>query len=414
MTSPTAIDHPPPGPEGDRGGLWGEAVVDVDAVAENAAALADRARRPVMAVVKADAYGHGLLPCARAALAGGASWLGVAQLDEAFALRAAGVSAPLLSWLLTPGSDLARALRERVALGVSSRRQLDAVVAAASESGQVAELHLKVDTGLSRNGCAPADWPELCAAAARAETDGYLAVAGVFSHLAWADSPQHPTVDRQAGRFADAIAEAERAGLRPSWRHLANSAATLTRPDLAYDLVRPGLAVYGLSPVPELGAPADYGLRPAMTLRGALSVVKPVPAGEGVSYGHSWTTPDERLLGLLPLGYADGLPRHASGRGAEVLVRGAGRAERVPVVGRVCMDQVVLDLGPAASPRLAAVEGDEVVVFGPGGAGEPTAQDWAVAADTISYEIVTRLGVRLPRRHTGRAGTAEVGGPPWP
>ncbi|MGF1648347.1 MAG: alanine racemase [Kineosporiaceae bacterium] len=382
----------------------GEAVVDLDAIAGNVSSLArSAAGAEVMAVVKADAYGHGLVPAARAALAGGAAWLGVAQLDEAIALREAGVTAPVLAWLLGPGSDLEAGVRHRVTLGVASGWALAAAAAAARATGQVADVHVKIDTGLSRNGVTMGDWPATAERAAALEADGLLAVTGLFSHLALADAPSHPTVDRQAAAFAEAIRIGERAGLRPQLRHLANSAATLLRPDLHYDLVRPGIAVYGLSPAPELVSPAEAGLVPAMTLRALLTQAKRVPAGSGVSYGHEYTTTCDTVLGLVPLGYADGLPRSASGRGP-LLVRSADAARRLTVAGRVCMDQVVVDLGPGAG----AVAGDEVLVWGPGTRGEPTAQDWAVAAGTISYEIVTRIGTRLPRRHVGAAGA--IGG----
>ncbi len=381
-------------------GAWGEAVIDLDAIAANAAALVDRAAgAEVMAVVKADAYGHGLVPSARAALAGGARWLGVAQLDEAMALRAAGVTAPVLTWLFPPGADLATALGQQVTIGVSSPWALDEVAAAAMQTGQVADIHLKVDTGLSRNGVSVEDWPALAAAAAAYSRDGLLGVGGIFSHLALADDPTHRTVDAQARVFAQALELGERAGLRPAYRHLANSAATLTRSDLHFDLVRPGLAVYGLSPVPDLMTPAAAGLVPAMTLRGRLALVKPIPAGSGVSYDHEYVTERDTVVALVPLGYADGLPRSAGGRGP-LLVRTVSGDRRATVAGRVCMDQVIVDLGPDA----VAAAGDEVIVWGPGTGGEPTAQEWALAAGTISYEIVTRLGVRLPRRHAGTAG----------
>ncbi|WP_380167187.1 alanine racemase [Jannaschia sp. R86511] len=372
----------------------GQVVVDLDAVASNVGSMTRRTGRPLLAVVKADAYGHGLVQVARAALAGGAAWLGVAQLDEALRLRAAGVDAPLLAWLLSvEPAPVAAALRQQVTLGLSHAGQLDVVLDAARASGQVADVHVKVDTGLLRNGVPMAELPAFARALAEAERAGLVAVGGVFSHLAWADSPGHATVDRQARLFAEAVDVVRAAGLAPTWRHLSNSAATLTRPDLHLDLVRPGLAVYGLSPVPDIAGPAELGLRPALSLRTRLVLTKPVRAGEGVSYGHAWTAPHDTVLGLVPLGYADGLPRSATGRAQMWL---AGR--RVPVVGRICMDQVVLDLGPGAADQV----GDEVVVMGAGELGEPTAEDWAVAAGTISYEIVARLGSRLPRRWVGR------------
>ncbi|MGJ7440136.1 alanine racemase [Aquipuribacter sp. MA13-6] len=374
----------------------GHVVVDLDAIASNVASMVRRTGRPLMAVVKADAYGHGLVQAARAALAGGASWLGVAQLDEAVRLRDAGVDAPLLAWLLSvEPAPVAAALRRQVTLGLSHLGQLDVVLDAARASGQVADVHIKVDTGLLRNGVPMADLPVLARALADAEQAGLVTVGGVFSHLAWADSPRHATVDHQGRLFAEAVDVVRAAGLRPTWRHLANSAATLTRPDLHLDLVRPGLAVFGLSPVPDIAGPDELGLRPALSLRSRLVLTKPVTAGEGVSYGHVWTAGQDTVLGLVPLGYADGLPRSATGS-AEMWV-GGRHGRRVPVVGRICMDQAVVDLGPGATDQV----GDEVVVVGSGALGEPTAEDWAVAAGTISYEVVARLGARLPRRWVG-------------
>lgn len=369
------------------------AVVDLSAIRHNVAALADRAATAqVMAVVKADAYGHGLVPVARAALQGGATWLGVAQLEEAMALRAAGIDAPVLAWIFAPGAQLDAALTARVDLSVSAPWALADVVAAAGRTGVTARIHLKVDTGLSRAGVTPADYPELLDAALAAEADGLLKLVGLWSHFAWADAPQHPTVLAQVGVLREAVALAEARGARLEVRHIANSAATLTTPDAHLDLVRPGIAVYGITPDPALGSAAELGLRPAMSVDAALTLVKSVPAGSGVSYGHTYTTPTDTVLGLVPLGYADGIPRHASGTGP-LLVGG----RRVTVAGRVCMDQFVVDLGPGASEAA----GDRAVLFGPGDDGEPTVQDWAAAAGTIGYEIVTRFGPRVPRVYLG-------------
>ena len=376
--------------------------IDLGAVRANVAALAARTPAEVLAVVKADAYGHGLLPCARAAVEGGASWLGTALIDEALALRAAGLTEPrVLAWLMGPGEAWADALRADVDVSVNAAWALDEVVAAARETGTTARLHLKVDTGLSRGGAAPADWPDLVDAARKAEAEGAVRVVGLWSHLAYADAPGHPTIARQAAAFAEAVAYAEAAGVDPEVRHLANSAATLTAPEQHFDLVRPGLAVYGLSPVPDVAGPAELGLRPAMTLAADLVHVKRVPAGSGVSYGHTYTTERETTLGLVPLGYADGVPRAAGNVGP---VRAAGRTRTV--AGRVCMDQLVLDLGDDP-----ASVGDEVVLFGPGDDGGPTAEDWAVATGTISYEIVTRVGPRVPRAYVddGRPVPGEDG-----
>ncbi|MFL6288711.1 MAG: alanine racemase [Actinomycetes bacterium] len=371
-----------------------ELIVDLDAISANTAVLVDRsASGQVMAVVKADAYGHGLVPSARAALRGGASWLGVALLDEALQLRAAGVRAPLLAWLLGPGERWSDALGADVDLSVSAPWVLDEITEAARELGTVARIHLKVDSGLGRSGTPVREWPLLVDAARKAELDGTVRVVGVWSHLAYADAPGHPTIDRQLARFTDAIHLAEASGLTPEVRHLANSAATLTRSDTHFDLTRPGLSVYGLSPLPD-SPPDELGLRPAMTLQARLALVKRVPSGHGVSYLHRYVTNRETTLGLVPLGYADGVPRDATNLGP-VLVGGRRRT----VAGVVCMDQFMLDLGDDASAA-----GDLVVLFGSGATGEATAQDWADATGTISYEIVTRVGPRVARRYLGDTG----------
>ena len=252
-----------------------------------------------MAVVKADGYGHGAVPVAEAALAAGAAWLGVCTLEEAAELRGAGITAPLLSWLHLPDDDFAEAVAAEVDLSVASRAHLAAVVAGARRAGRPAHVHLKVDTGMSRNGAQPAAWDDLLDDAAKAAADGHVEVVAVWSHLANADVPGHPTLDVQAGRLTAAWQAARERGFTPI-RHLANAAATLTRPDLHFDLVRPGIAVYGLDPLGR--PPAESPLRPAMTLRGRVALVKRVPAGEGVGYGHAWTTPCESTLALIPVG----------------------------------------------------------------------------------------------------------------
>ncbi|SDN62587.1 alanine racemase [Klenkia soli] len=369
-----------------------EIVVDLDAIAANVAVLRERVDRPLMAVVKADGYGHGLVPAARAALAGGADALGVTVLEEALALRAAGVTAPVLSWQHVPGADYAAGLRAGVELSVNAEWALAEVVAAARATGTTAQVQLFVDTGLSREGATPADWPALVADAVRAQADGDVVVTGLWSHLAYADAPTHPTIAAQVAVFEEATALARTAGLTDARRHLANSAATVALPGTWYDMVRPGVAVYGLDPLG--GVAVDRGLRPAMTVRARVALTKRVPAGTGVSYGHTHTTTAETNLALVPVGYADGVPR-AGGNRAPVLAAGARRT----IAGRVCMDQFVLDLGDDV-----LAPGDEVVLWGPGDDGEPTAQDWADAVDTIHYELVTRVGGRFTRRYTGTAG----------
>ena len=368
-----------------------EAVVDLGAIAHNVRVLRERAGPAgVMAVVKADGYGHGAVATARAALAAGAAELGVATVDEALELRAAGITAPVLSWLHTTDENFAAALTADVQVGVSSPRHLDAVLAATRATGRTAVVSLKVDTGLNRNGVSAADLDDTLVALATARAEGSVHLRGVFSHLARADEPTHPVVDVQAARLREVLDTAARHGLVPEVVHLANSAATLTRPDLRFDLVRPGIAVYGLSPVPELG---DLGLLPAMTLRARVALVKRVTAGQGVSYGHIWTAPEDTTVALLPVGYADGVPRGLSNR-FEVLLGG----ERRPVVGRVCMDQLLVDCGPDGG---GVTEGDTAVLFGPGVDGEPRAQDWADTLETIHYEVVTGVRGRVVRTYVG-------------
>ncbi|HEV7212228.1 MAG TPA: alanine racemase [Blastococcus sp.] len=369
-----------------------EVVVDLDAIAANTAVLRERVGRPLMAVVKADGYGHGLVPAARAVLAGGADALGVAVLEEALALRAAGITAPLLAWLHGPGTDYAAALAADIEISVNAGWALDEVVAAARATGRTARLHLFVDTGLSREGATVAEWPGLVAAAARAQDDGDVAVVGLWSHMAYADAPTHPTIGVQVRVFEEAVSLARAAGLSEARRHLANSAATVALPGTWYDMVRPGVALYGLDPLG--GNPADHGLRPAMTVRATVVLTKRVPAGVGVSYGHTYSPTTETTLALVPVGYADGVPR-AAGNRAPVLAAGAQRT----IAGRVCMDQFVLDVGDAP-----VAPGDDVVLWGPGDRGEPTAQQWADAVDTIHYELVTRVGGRFSRRYVGSAG----------
>ncbi|WP_328905341.1 alanine racemase [Streptomyces sp. NBC_00234] len=370
--------------------LRARAEIDLAALRANVRVLRARAAgAQLMAVVKSDAYGHGAVPCARAALEAGATWLGTATPQEALALRAAGLGGRVMCWLWTPGGPWREAIEAGIDVSVSGMWAMREVVDAATAAGAVARVHLKADTGLGRNGCQPADWPELVSAARAAEESGTVRVTGLWSHFACADEPGHPSIASQLDVFRDMVAYAEKAGVRPEVRHIANSPATLTVPESHFDLVRTGIAMYGISPSPELGTPADFGLRPVMTLVASVALVKQVPAGHGISYGHHYTTPAETTLGLIPVGYADGIPRHASGRGP-VLVGGRRRT----IAGRVAMDQFVVDLeGDEPEP------GAEAVLFGPGDRGEPSAEDWAVAADTIAYEIVTRIGARVPRVH---------------
>lgn len=362
--------------------------IDLAAISGNVALLRQRAgSAAVMAVVKADGYGHGMLESARAALDGGATWLGIAMADEALALRAAGIDAPALAWLLGPTDDWESVIAANVDVGIYADWALERAIAAAAATGVASRVHLKVDSGLGRGGVQPASWPDLVEAAAKAQADGTVEVVGIWSHLAYADNPGHPTIESQRRAYEDALDLAAKAGLQPTVRHLANSAATLRLPDTHYDLVRPGVAIYGLSPGPEVGDAGELGLAPAMTLTSRIALAKRAPAGHGVSYGHRYTTTNETTLALVPLGYADGIPRHLTNLG-EVSIKG----RRYRIAGTVCMDQFVLDVG---DDEVAA--GDEVVLFGNGSSGEPTVEDWAAAIGTINYEIVSRVGARVPR-----------------
>jgi alanine racemase len=353
-----------------------EARIDLNALRGNVELLAARAAgAELMTVVKADGYGHGAVPVARAALEAGTVKLGAAALAEALSLRAAGIRAPILCWLDVEGTDFTAARDADIEVSVSSLAQLAAVPYGT-------KIHLKIDTGLCRSGCPPSLWPEFVAAAAKSG----LEVVAIWSHLACADDPGHPATASQQRRFDEAYEVAKDAGLDPR-RHLANSAATLALPKLHYDMVRAGIATYGLNPLPQ-----QENLVPVMTFRSSVVLTKRVSAGESVSYGHTWTAPQDTTLALVPVGYADGVPRLLSGR-MSVWLNG----KNYPVAGRVCMDQLVVDCGDDAVRT-----GDEVVLFGNGRAGEPTATDWANTIGTIDYEIVTGMyRPRVQRRYVG-------------
>lgn len=363
-------------------GRMREARIDVDAIADNIRHLRRLVGTEVIAVVKADGYGHGAVRAATAALAGGASRLGVADIGEAIALRRAGISAPVLAWLHAPDVDFRPAVELGVELGISSFEQLQAAAAAASADRPVA-VHLKVETGLGRNGVEPREWHRVCSEAARLQRIGLVRVVGVFSHLSNTSADD----DRAAlARFHEALGEAAAAGIDPPLRHIAASNAAISLPEARLDCVRIGIAMYGLSPL-DGRTSADLGLRPAMTLRSTVAAVRRVPAGQGVSYGYTHRAAAETTLALIPIGYADGVPRQASGRGP-VLIGG----RRFAVAGRIAMDQFVVDVGDAP-----VAVGDPVVLFGDPTLGEPAAVEWADAADTIDYEIVTRIGPRVQR-----------------
>ena len=360
-----------------------EARIHLDALRNNVDVLRKIvAPAAIMAVVKADAYGHGMVPVARAAVEAGASWLGVADLDEALALRAAGVEAPILAWLHGAGTDFAPAVAGGIDLGLSSLDQLERAAAAGP-----AVIHLKLDTGLSRNGIAPADADRVFARAAELERSGRVRIRGLFSHLS---NSSRDDDSGQLERFDALVAQAREAGLDPELRHIASTQAAIERPEARLDLVRIGVGLYGLPAADSIDA-AALGLRPVMELVGAVAAVRRVPAGSGVSYGFTHRTPRDTSLALVSLGYADGVPRAASNRGRVAI---GGR--QYPVVGRIAMDQFLVDVGDDA-----VTVGDRVVLWGDGADGVPSAEDWAAAADTIGYEIVTRVGPRVVRTFRG-------------
>jgi len=370
-------------------GVLAEAVVDLGAIAHNVRVLREHAgAAQVMAVVKADGYGHGATQVAQTALAAGAAELGVATVDEALSLRADGITAPVLAWLHPPGIDFGPALLADVEIAVSSVRQLEELLDAGRRTGRTATVTVKVDTGLNRNGVALGQYPSMLTALGQAVAEDAVRLRGLMSHMVFADEPDNPVNNVQAQRFTEIVAQTRSQGVHFEVAHLSNSSSTMSRPDLAFDMVRPGIAVYGLSPVPSLG---DMGLVPAMTVKCTVALVKSVRAGEGVSYGHTWIAERDTTVALMPIGYADGVFRSLGGR-LDVLINGTRR----PGVGRICMDQFVVDLGPGHAD---VAEGDEAILFGPGSRGEPTAQEWADLLDTIHYEVVTSPRGRITRTY---------------
>ncbi|MCX7444889.1 alanine racemase [Corynebacterium sp. P7003] len=363
--------------------------IDLAAIAHNTRLIKRRAGdSQLMAVVKADGYNHGAPRVAAVMADNGADQFGVATLAEAHALRTGGITAPVLSWIWTPGQDIAAAIRDNIDLGVSSPEHAHAVIDAARSLGTTARVTVKADTGLHRSGVPACDWGAVFGMLA--DASDAVEVTGVFSHLACADEPANPENSAQATRLHDAIRAARDAGLNPTVNHLSNSPAVLTGGDLGFDMVRPGLALYGLDPV----AGGDGDLRPAMTLAATVTVVKPVAGGEGVSYGHTWRAGHEGTLAVVSMGYADGLARALAGK-IEVTIDG----HRYPQVGVVCMDQIVIDLG---SNPCGVNPGDEALIFGPGTSGEMTTYEVADALETIPYEIICRPHGRVVREYVGQ------------
>jgi alanine racemase len=367
-----------------------EAIVDLDRITENVKHLKALAGVDLMAVVKADAYGHGLIPVARAALAGGATSLGVALLEEAVTLREAGITAPILAWLVPPGSDYKSAVDHNIELAASSIIALEEI--GAVKSSNRARVHLEVDTGMTRGGFL-SEWGKL-----DAHHVSNIDIVGIFSHFARADEPGEAQNDLQRKRFKEMVATLESFGFTNIVRHLSNSAATLKDEASRFNMVRTGIAIYGLTPdVNSLGTSASLGLKAAMSLRAKLHLVKEVPAHSPVGYGATAVTNRDTKLGIVAMGYADGIPRTAQGAG--IFVHG----KRAPIIGRVSMDQFVVDLGPDSE----AISGEWVEVFGDGIAGGYTAEEWGSACGSINYEIVTRIGPRVPRIYRSSSPATE-------
>ena len=355
--------------------------VNLNAISNNIKLVKSKTQAQILAVVKADAYGHGLIPVAKCAVDAGATWLGVALLEEAISLREAGIKVPIISWLTPPSSDFKQAIELDIDLAIPSLKHLELIVAAGKAVGKKPRVHIEVDTGMTRGGLL-GEWPEFLIAAKGAEIE----VVGFWSHFARADEPDEIANQSQVLEFESKLAQLIATGITPKYIHLANSAATLTNPNSHKNIVRLGIAMYGLSPdVNTLGSSQNLELEPAMTLKAEIHLVKRVPAGSPVGYGGTQTTLRDTKLAIITIGYADGIPRNAS---SAVGVFVAGR--KAAIIGRVSMDQFVVDLGADSN----AVAGEIVEVFGANGY---SIDDWAAASGTINYEIVTRIAARVPR-----------------
>ena len=357
------------------------AYINYQNILNNVAQICELTNKPVMAVVKADAYGHGLINSSQAALLGGAQWLGVALLSEAIEIRKAGITAPLLAWLTPPGADFESAIKNDIDLSISSIQQLQEIYAASLRVGLIARVHLKVDTGMSRSGALD-EFPELVSELNRLTSANEIELVGTWSHFACADEPAHPLNAEQIKRFNSALEYMNDENLNPGIRHIANSSAIIGLPEAKFDLVRAGLIIYGLSPtnIP----PNNLSLKPAMELRARLLLVKEIPPGATVGYGATVQVTKETKIGIVTFGYADGLPRSTDGSAYFL-------HNNLPahLIGRVSMDQCAIDLGIDSSAKA----GDEVTVFGE----KLLVNELAKAAGTISYEIVSGIGSRTPR-----------------
>ena len=358
--------------------------VNLKAIADNISLIKRSTKAQILAVVKADAYGHGLVPVSRAAINSGATWLGIALLEEALALRAAEIKVPIIAWLTPPSSDFKLAIESDIDLAVPSLRHLELIIAASKAAKRRARIHIEVDTGMSRGGLLD-EWSAFLTVITDADVD----VVGFWSHFSSADEPGVASNKEQEVEFSKKLAQLREVGINPKYLHMANSAAALTNPNSHEDIIRLGIAMYGLSPdLNNLGSSTKLGLKPAMSLKSELHLVKRVPAGTPVGYGQSERTTRDTKLAIITMGYADGIPRNTSNQ-AGVFVAGV----KAPIIGRVSMDQFVVDLGPDSK----AEAGDIAEVFGELGY---SIDDWATASSTINYEIVTRIASRVPRIYT--------------
>ncbi|MBG6107350.1 alanine racemase [Frigoribacterium sp. CG_9.8] len=356
-------------------------IVDHGAIARNIGRIREITATPILAVVKADGFGHGIIEVATTALRSGAAWLGIATVDEALALRSAGIDAPVLCWLADPWCDLRAAIAQDVTISCANVETLEAVAVL----GCTAEVHLELDTGMSRGGAGEENWNSLFTAAVASSS---VRVTGLWSHLALATHAEPEATTAQVQSFERGVARARALGLAPGVLHLANSAGALEHPDTWFDLVRCGAALYGIETVVGRG----HDLEPAMRVVSRVTQRKRISAGTGVSYNHDWVASADTTLVLVPVGYGDGIPRDLS-HGGEVVIDGV----RHPVVGAISMDQLIVDVGDAV-----VTLGDEVVLLGSPAAGEPDPQEWGAVTGTIAHEILTGLGGRMARRHTNQ------------
>jgi len=364
------------------------AEINLSAIADNLKLIKGKTNAQLLAVVKADAYGHGLIQVGKAAEAAGANWLGTALLEEGIALRNSGIKVPIISWLTPLGEDFKTAINLDIDLSISSIELLTEVTSAGKVVKKIPRVHIEVDTGMSRGGVGD-DWNLLLTELSKAVKANEINIIGIWSHFARADEPGQAMNQEQLNTFEDRIKSASDVGIKPEFIHIANSAAALTNNGAHKNIIRWGIGLYGLSPdINNLGDSKSLKLKPAMRLKAKLHLVKAVKAGVSVGYGGTAITKSDTKLGVVTLGYADGVPRNANNL-AGVFVDG----KRAPLIGRVSMDQFVVDLGINSSAKT----GDEVIVFGDGSSGEYTADEWAKASGTINYEIVTRIGSRVPR-----------------